>query len=74
MEIIAYSNELTPMPWEGDVAAGDSGSPVRAGKHRPENRMPCSRAKTWIQTWGKVGIKEARAAPRPERARLATPR
>ena len=24
------------MLWEGDVAAGDSGSPVRTGKHRPE--------------------------------------
>ena len=27
MEILAHSNEVTPMPWEGDVVAGDSGSP-----------------------------------------------
>ena len=30
--------------------------------------MPRSRAKTWIQAWGKMDIKEARAAPGPERA------
>ena len=38
------------------------------------NRMPRSRAKTWIQALGKMDIKEARAAPGPERARPATPR
>ena len=31
VEILAYSNEVTPMPWEGDVAAGDSGSPYAQG-------------------------------------------
>ena len=30
--------------------------------------MPRSRAKAWIQAWGKMDIKEARAAPGPERA------
>ena len=38
------------------------------------NGMPRSRAKAWIQAWGKIDIKEARAAPGPERARAATPR
>ena len=37
-------------------------------------QMPRSRAKVWIQAWGKMDIKEARAAPGPERARAATPR
>ena len=32
------------------------------------------KAKAWIQAWGKMDIKEARAAPGPERARAATPR
>ena len=39
MEILAYSNEVTPMPWEGDVAAGDSGSPSCA-KTRPFRNRP----------------------------------
>ena len=42
------------MLWEGDVAAGDSGSPVRAGKHRPETGCHAPEAKTWIQAWGKM--------------------
>ena len=38
VDFLAYSNEVTPMPWEGDVAAGDSDSLIRAGKHRPKMR------------------------------------
>ena len=45
MEILAYSNEVTPMPWEGDVAAGDSGSPRTRRETTSRNVMPCSRAK-----------------------------
>ena len=33
------------MPWEGDVAAGDSSSPVRAGEQRPETGCHAPRAK-----------------------------
>ena len=33
MEILAYSNEVTPMPWEGDVAAGDTDSPDAQGNN-----------------------------------------
>ena len=44
------------------------------GKHRPATGCHAPRAETWIQAWGKMDIKEARAAPGPERARAATPR
>ena len=57
-----------------EAMVGDSGSPYAQGKHRPATGMPRSRAKAWIQAWGKMDIKEARAAPGPERARAATPR
>ena len=60
------------MLWEGDVAAGDSGSPVRTGKHRLETGCHAPEAKTWIQAWGKMDIKEVWVAPGPERARPAT--
>ena len=45
----------------GDV--GDSGSPYAQGKHRPATGCHAPRAETWIQAWGKMDIKEARAAP-----------
>ena len=47
--------------------------PVRAGKTPSSNGMPSYRAKAWIQAWGKMDMKESRAAPGPERARAATP-
>ena len=40
------------MPWEDDVAVGDSGSPVRAGKQRPETgcHAPGSRERRACQS------------------------
>ena len=37
------------MPQEGDVAAGYSGYPVRAGKQRPETGCHAPGRRTWTQ-------------------------
>ena len=42
--------------------------PCACGGTRIADRNVHSRAKTWIQAWGKMDIKEAWAAPGPERA------
>ena len=47
-----------------------SNAALRKSMHGLWLRTGChaSRAKTWIQAWGKIGIKKAWAAPGPERA------
>ena len=50
------------------------GFPGTRGETTSRNGMPHFRARTWIHAWGKMDIKEARAAPGPKRARPATPR
>ena len=62
------------MLWEGDVAAGDSGSPVaqRNTVQKRDTTLPGRRPGS--KSWAKMDIKEARAATGPERARAATPR
>ena len=69
METLAYSNEVTPMPWEGDVAAGDSGSPYVRGNivQKRDATLPGRRPES--RSWAKLDIKEARAATGPELAR-----
>ena len=57
MEILAYSNEVTPMPWGVTLRPAirvplyAQGNTVQKTGCRAPGRRP------WIQTWGKVDIK-----------------
>ena len=59
MEVLAYSNEVTPMPWEGDVVARDSGSPS-CPKTQTNSRLARRAVSIVIDLWrapvlGRVG-------------------
>ena len=56
------------MPWEGDVVAGDSGSPYAQGNTVQKRDATLSGGRPGSRSWAKMDIKEARAAPGSERA------
>ena len=61
------------MPREGDVVAGDSVSPYAPGNTVQKRDATLSGGRPGSRSWAKMDIKEARAAPGPERAKPATP-
>ena len=47
------------MPWEGDVVAGDSGSPYAQGNTVQKRDATLSGGRPGSRSWAKMDVKEA---------------